>query len=208
MEATEIEQVVPGKRGVVRRLYDWVLHWADTPYGAPALFALAFVESSFFPVPPDVLLIALALGSQKKAFRFALICSGGSVLGALLGYAIGFWFWQLIGERIVALYHLQPQFDFVKEKYVSNAFAWILIAAFTPIPYKVFTIAAGVARISLVVLIAASIVGRSGRFFLVAAIIYIFGPPAKKFIDKYFEALTILFVVLLVLGFVVIKWLM
>ena len=208
MEATEAKEAPVKKKGLVRRLYDWVLHWADTPYGAPALFVLAFVESSFFPIPPDVLLIALALGSRKKAFRFALICATGSILGAFLGYAIGYWFWQSVGLRIVEIYHLTDKVDFVCQKYQDHAFESILIAAFTPIPYKVFTIAAGISKISLWVLIGASAIGRSGRFFLVATVIYTFGPPAKRFIDKYFDILSIAFVVLIILGFLVIKWLM
>ncbi|MEW6357979.1 MAG: YqaA family protein [Planctomycetota bacterium] len=206
METTEAEKPLAKRKGIIRRLYDWVLHWADTPYGAPALFVLAFVESSFFPIPPDVLLIALALGSRKRAFYYALICSIGSVLGAFLGYAIGYWFWESVGQRIVDFYHLQDKFDLVRQKYEDYAFQSILIAAFTPIPYKVFTIAAGISKISLWVLFSASVIGRSARFFLVAGVLYIFGPPAKRFIDKYFDWLAILFVVLIVLGFVVIKW--
>jgi len=191
----------------VRRLYDWVLHWAETPYGEVALFLLAFAESSFFPIPPDVLLIALAISIPARSFRYAGISLAGSVLGAFLGYYIGWGLYQSIGVRIIEFYDVVEQFQHVGKMYINNAFVAIMISGFTPIPYKVFTIAAGVFEVGLPVLIAASLVGRAGRFFLVAALIWRFGKPIKSFIDKYFNLLTIVFTVLLVGGFLVIKYL-
>lgn len=192
---------------MLRRLYDWVLHWAETPYGTWALFLLAFSESSFFPIPPDVLLIALAVGIPKKSFKYALVCSVGSVLGGCLGYLIGWQFMAGIGEKIIAFYGLTQKIEYIKDLYI-NYDAWAIgIAGFTPIPYKVFTISAGAFNINFPVFIIASTISRSARFFLVGSLIYIFGPRIQTFIDKYFNILAVAFTVLLVVGFVIIKYL-
>jgi membrane protein YqaA with SNARE-associated domain len=191
---------------MLRKLYDWVLHWAETPYGSWALFLLAFTESSFFPIPPDVLLIALAVAIPKRSFRYALICSAGSVLGGCLGYLIGWQFMAGIGERIIAFYGLTQKIDYIQGLYIAHD-AWAIgIAGFTPIPYKVFTISAGAFHINFMVFVIASVVSRSARFFLVGGLIYIFGPKIQAFIDKYFDLLAVAFTVLLVAGFVVIKF--
>ncbi len=192
---------------MLRRLYDWVLHWAETPYGTWALFLLAFCESSFFPIPPDVLLIALAVVIPKKSFKYALVCSAGSVLGGCLGYLIGWQFMAGIGEKIIAFYGLTQKIEYLKDLY-TNYDAWAIgIAGFTPIPYKVFTISAGAFNINFPVFIIASTISRSARFFLVGGLIYIFGPRIQTFIDKYFNILAVAFMVLLVAGFVIIKYL-
>lgn len=192
---------------MLRRLYDWVLHWAETPYGTWALFLLSFCESSFFPIPPDVLLIALAVGIPKKSFKYALVCSAGSVLGGCLGYLIGWQFMAGIGEKIIAFYGLTQKIEYIKELYI-NYDAWAIgIAGFTPIPYKVFTISAGAFNINFPVFIIVSTISRSARFFLVGSLIYIFGPRIQTFIDKYFNILAVAFMVLLVAGFVIIKYL-
>jgi len=192
---------------MLRRLYDWVLHWAETPYGTWALFLLAFCESSFFPIPPDILLIALAVAIPKKSFKYALVCSAGSVLGGCLGYLIGWQFMAGIGEKIIAFYGLTQKIEYIKDLYI-NYDAWAIgIAGFTPIPYKVFTISAGAFNISFPVFIIASTISRSARFFLVGSLIYIFGPRIQTFIDKYFNILAVAFMVLLVAGFVIIKYL-
>lgn len=191
---------------MLRRLYDWVLHWAQTPYSQWALFLLAFAESSFFPIPPDVLLIALAVARPPRAFRFALVCSIGSVLGGCLGYAIGYGFMAGVGQQIVDLYGFAEKMEYIGDLY-RRYDAWAVgIAGFTPIPYKVFTIAAGIFKIDLPVFILASAVSRSARFFLVSALIYRFGPGIQAVIDRYFDLLAIVFVILLILGFVVIKY--
>ncbi|GJQ63414.1 MAG: cytochrome b561 [Melioribacteraceae bacterium] len=199
----------------VRKLYDWVLHWAETPYGPIALFLLAFAEASFFPIPPDALLIALVLGVRKKAFNFAMISSIASVLGAIGGYAIGYYvWWSGTGEfSSVANFFFNniPGFSHdifyrVQGMYEEWDFWIVFTAGFTPIPFKVFTISSGAFSISLVMFIIASFISRSARFFLVAALIWKFGDQIKGFIDKYFNLLAILFTVLLVGGFVVIKY--
>ena len=192
---------------MLRRLYDWILHWAETPHGAWALFILAFAESSFFPIPPDVLLIALAIAIPRKALKYALICSIGSVLGGCLGYLIGWQFMAGIGDGIVEFYHLSDKWAQIETLY-HRYDAWaIAIAGFTPIPYKLFTISAGAFKINFAVFVMASLVSRSARFFMVGALIYIFGPKIRAYIDKYFDILAIAFTVLLVAGFVVFKYL-
>lgn len=201
-----MENALVTKQNLIRRIYDWILHWAETPYGTPALFILAFTESSFFPIPPDVLLIALCLSITKRSFYFALICSIGSVLGGAFGYLIGLTFMDTIGMKILSIYGFQEQYQYVQHLYMKYD-AWAVgIAGFTPIPYKVFTISAGAFKISFNVFIIASAVSRSLRFFLVAGLIYIFGTPIKIFIDKYFNILTVVFTLLLIGGFVIIKY--
>ena len=198
----------PARLSLIKRLYNWVLHWADTPYGVPALFALSFVESSFFPIPPDVLLIALCMGAPKKSFKFAGWCAAGSVLGGIGGYYIGY-LAEPFGRWIIFdLLHYGSAWDKVAELYGHNAFLAILAAAFTPIPYKVFTIAAGVfhEQVPLLTLIGASVIGRTGRFVLVASTIFFFGPPVKRLLDKYLEWAALGLFGLGVLGFVAIKY--
>lgn len=190
----------------LRRLYDWTLHWSRTKQAPYALFGVAFVESSFFPIPPDVLLIAMVVADRKYWVRNALICTAGSVLGALLGYLIGWSFYEAVGKVIVETYHLESVMELVGRKYAENSFLTVFTAAFTPIPYKVITIAGGLFKISLPILIIASIIGRAGRFFLVAGALRIFGAKLEKTIEKYFDIFSILFVLLLIGGFIVIKY--
>jgi len=201
----------------IRKLYDWILHWAESPYGPVALFVLAFAEASFFPIPPDALLIALVLGVRTKAFKFATNCTIGSVAGALLGYAIGHFLWWDGATEFssFALFFFnnipgftQEIFYKVKTLYDEWNFWIIFTAGFTPIPYKVFTVTGGAFDISLPLFIIASIVSRAGRFFLVAFLIWKFGEQIKGFIDKYFNLLAIGFTVLLIGGFVLIKYLL
>ncbi|MDH4230928.1 MAG: DedA family protein [Nitrospirota bacterium] len=190
----------------LKKLYEWVLHWADTPYAVPALFILAFAESSFFPVPPDVLLMSLALAIPKKSFRYAAICTVGSVLGGMFGYLIGLELIDTVGMPILKFYGATDKYESIRQLYIQYD-AWAVgIAGFTPIPYKVFTIAAGAFKIDFLVFVFASIAGRAGRFFLVALLIYRFGPSIRSFIDRYFNLLTMVFIALLVLGFILIKY--
>jgi membrane protein YqaA with SNARE-associated domain len=203
------DSATPRKPHLLRRLYDWTLGWADTPYGTPALTALAFAESSFFPVPPDVLLSALCFSRPRRWLRYALICSLASVLGGILGWYIGLAFWELTRDFFFS--HVpgfsERVFNLVGEKYRENAFLAILTAAFTPIPYKVFTIASGVFEVRLETLVVASVIGRSLRFFAVAGLIRLFGPRIKPFLERNFELCALLFGLLAVLGFLAIKWL-
>ena len=193
--------------GILKRIYQWTLSWAHKKYSSAALFVLAFTESSFFPIPPDVLQIALSVSKPKKSFFYALLSSIGSVLGGIFGYFLGMFLFDSIGNFIITALGYEAQFQSVGNLYKSYAFLAILTAAFTPIPYKVFTIAAGFWQVGLISLITASIIGRSARFFLVASLIYFFGPKIKEFIDKYFNLLTIIFIILLIGGFVTIKYL-
>lgn len=190
----------------VRWLYEWVLHWAATPYGVPALAILAFAESSFFPVPPDVLLLALCLGAPSRAFYFASICAVSSVVGGVGGYLIGSLVWEQVHEFFFAYVFAEPVFHRVQEIYRTYDFWAVFAAGFTPIPYKVFTIAAGVFEIDFGRFVLASAVSRSARFFLVAGLIWQFGPPIKNFIDRYFNLLSIVFMVLLIGGFALIRF--
>ena len=190
----------------IKKLYDWVLHWAETPYAIPALFLLAFAESSFFPVPPDVLLITMAISLPSKSLKFAAICAVGSVLGGILGYGIGMYGYEAVGKPIVDFYHGQPVMDKVQLWYEQYGFWGILVAAVTPIPYKVFTIASGVFSFDFWMFISASIIGRSTRFFVVAGLIWKFGPSIRTFIDKYFNLLSWVFLILLAGGFLLIKY--
>ena len=194
--------------GWVRKLKDWTEGFAQKSHATWSLFVISFMESSFFPIPPDVLLIALGVMRPKRSFFYATICSLGSIMGGVLGYLIGYSFYELIGVPIINFYHAHEAFENVRQLYEQNAFLYIAIAGFTPIPYKVFTIAAGVFEIHLMTLVLASAISRSARFFLVSGMFYFFGAPIKRVIDKYFEVFTVAFVVLLVLGFVVIKYLL
>lgn len=193
---------------IVKRLYDWMLSWGNSRWGALALFLFAFAESSFFPIPPDVLLIALCLGAVARSFRFAAICTAGSILGAMLGYAIGFFAWQTTAGEYTALAHFflnhvfsVEAFEKVGALYDQYNFWIVFTAGFTPLPYKIFTITGGLFHINFVMFIIASIISRGLRFFLIAGLIWKFGAPIKGFIDKYFNLLAIAFTVLLVGSF-------
>ena len=198
---------------MIRKLYDWVLHWADTPYGPVVLFLLAFAESSFFPIPPDVLLIALALGARDRSLYFAFICSVASIIGGLFGFGIGHFLWWE-GSTYSGIAHFffnnipgftEHLFMSIQQQYSEYGFVIIFTAGFTPIPYKIFTISAGAFDISFPLFLIASTISRSARFFLVAGLIWKFGKPISTFIDKYFNLLTIIFTILLIGGFLIIR---
>jgi membrane protein YqaA with SNARE-associated domain len=190
-----------------RRIYEWTIHWARTPRAVQALALLSFAESSFFPVPPDVLLVAMCVARPRRSFFYAAICSVASVLGGMLGYLIGWAFWGVASPfffRYIPGF-TEEAFGKVAALYQSNAFLTVFSAGFTPIPYKIFTIAGGVCQISFVTLIVASMLGRSGRFFLVGTLIYFFGESIRTFIDRYLGWLTIAFTILLIAGFLIVK---
>lgn len=196
---------------IVKRIYDWVLSWSESRWGALALFVLAFAESSFFPIPPDVLLIALCLGAVTRSFRYAAICLAGSILGAIGGYSIGYFLWQNGAGEYTALANWffanvfsQESFLEVKHLYDEWDFWIVFTAGFTPLPYKLFTITGGLFHINFVMFILASIVSRGLRFFLIGGLIWKFGAPIKTFIDKYFNLLAIIFTILLVGSFILV----
>ncbi|MBO7521587.1 MAG: DedA family protein [Opitutales bacterium] len=206
MEETP-SQAAP-KRNFIRRMYDWTVSWADTPYGMIALAVLAFAESSFFPIPPDVLLIPLVFCAPKKWWKTALVCTAFSVVGGIFGWYIGHFAWDSLKDFFFNYIpgFTQERFDYVQGLYREYGFLAVFGAAFTPIPYKIFTIAAGVFNLNLWTLVLASIAGRGGRFFVVSIIIYFVGERAKTWIDKYFNLAAIIFFILLIGGFALVKF--
>ncbi|MCB2217533.1 MAG: VTT domain-containing protein [Desulfobulbaceae bacterium] len=182
--------------------------WIAGPYGVWALFFIAFVESSFFPIPPDVFLIAMCIAAPSRSFFFAAVCAAGSVLGGALGYGLGFWFMDSVGQQIIAWYGFEDKYLRVQDLYRAYD-AWAVGAAgFTPLPYKLFTITAGAFKLDLATFLVVSALSRAARFFLVAAFIWKFGAPVKYFIDRYFNILSVIFMVLLIGGFVLVKMLL
>ena len=194
------------KVGWFRRLYDWVLHWAYTPYAQPALFILAFAESSFFPIPPDTLLLPMCLGNRLKGFRFAAVCSVASILGGLFGYWLGAEFWDLwVRDFCFAYLFSEDTFGKIQSLYAEYDFWIVFTAGFSPLPYKVFTVSAGVFDIDLMMFLLASAISRSGRFFLEAILLRIWGAQIKEFIEKRLGLVSLVFCVLLIGGFFLIK---
>lgn len=191
---------------MLRRLYDWTMSLAATRHAEKALAGVSFVESSFFPIPPDVLLIPMVLSERMRWLRYALICTIASVVGALLGYAIGAFLFETVGRPILAMYNAEDAYLRLKSWYDEWG-AWaILFAAITPFPYKVLTIFSGAVSFSLAPFIIVSIVGRGFRFFLVSWLLYHFGPPIRAFIEKNLGLLFTLFMVLLIGGFVAVRY--
>ncbi len=188
---------------VHRRAYDWTLAWAYRPSAAIALMVLSFAESSFFPIPPDVLLMPLVLGARRRWLRYATICSASSVARAFLGYVIGMF---LIDVALMIPHITQEAIDSLAGKFNENGQAYVFLAALTPIPFKLLTITAGFAKMHLLLFAAACAVGRSIRFFTVAWLMHRFGPTITPFLDKYFNWLAMLFGALLVGGFIVVKY--
>ena len=174
-----------------------------------ALAGISFAESSFFPIPPDVLQIALSVGKPKKSYLFAAVSVIASVLGAVVGWAIGWGLWQFVDTFFYSVipWFTPEKFNYVESLYQENAFLWLILSAFTPIPFKIFTIAAGACSVPLPTLIIASSIGRGCRFFLVATIMRIFGKQARDILDKYLEGITLLFGFLILVGVYALKFL-
>lgn len=191
---------------MIEKLYNWTISLASHPFAIGFLAVVAFLESSIFPIPPDVLLIALVLASRDKAWIMASVCTVFSVIGGLFGYIIGFFLFTSIGDPILEFYGYQDHFSRFKGFY-SDWGAWIVFAGgFTPIPYKVITIASGAVHLNLITFLVASIVSRGMRFFLVSALLWYFGPPVRKIIEKNLNIFAILFFAILLLGFIVIRY--
>ncbi len=204
-QAVRSETHAPRREGPIRRLYHWVLGWADRPGGPVALFGIATAESFFFPIPPDVLLIPLALGRPRRALWFASLATLGSVLGGIVGYVIGSTLYQSIGQPVLELYGYMEHYDKLGGMYSEHLILTLGTAGFTPIPYKVFTIAAGAFAVPFPAFVAISAVSRGARFFLVAGLIRLFGDPMRRFIERWFDLLTVALVVALLGGFVAIR---
>lgn len=191
--------------GPLHKLYHWMIWRANTPHAQIFLFLIAFAESSFFPLPPDILLIAMVLAHRQNWLRYFWICLMGSVLGGIAGYLIGMGVWEAVKDWFFNHIFSEQAFDRVRELYAQYDFWVVFTAAFTPIPYKVFTLAAGVAEINFIHFIWASIIGRGGRFFLVACLLHKFGSPVRIFIEKYLNILTIALAIIIIGFFYVLK---
>ncbi|MHB2267854.1 YqaA family protein [Aliihoeflea sp. PC F10.4] len=191
---------------MLRRLYDWTMSFARTRHAERALAGVSFIESSFFPIPPDALLIPMVLAERRRWLRYALVCTIASVLGALLGYVIGAWLFDAIGRPILAFYGKEDSFTQVADWYNTWGGWGVLFAAVTPFPYKVLTIFSGATGLNLVTFVIVSIIGRGLRFFLVAWLLYRIGEPIRLFIEKHLGLLFTAFMVLLIGGFVAIRY--
>jgi membrane protein YqaA with SNARE-associated domain len=192
---------------MLRRLYDWTMRQAAGPQAEKALAVVAFAESSFFPLPPDIMLVPMCLANRQHALRYALVATVASVLGGLLGYAIGYFLIESVGKSILALYAAEGAYEDFHARFAEYGLWIILIKGLTPIPYKVVTIASGAAAFSLPVFIAASIVTRGARFFLVATLLYYFGPPVRHFIEKQLGLVLWGTLAVIVAGFAAAHWL-
>lgn len=193
---------------MIRKLYDWSLNMAAHKRATPVLAAVSFTESSFFPIPPDALLVPMCLAKPEKSFYYAFICMIASVLGGIAGYAIGYFFFEALAQPVLEFYGKQEYFTEFAENY-NEWGAWIVLGAgVTPFPYKVITIASGVTKLNLGLFIIFSVIARSIRFFLVAGIIWKFGAPARMFVEKNLQWVATAGFVLLLAMFAVFKFLM
>ncbi len=192
---------------MLRSWYDWVIRMSEHPKSLWVLFGVSFAESSFFPIPPDVMLVPMVLAQRQRAWLIAGVCTVASVIGGFFGYAIGYFLFETIGQWVIDLYGLQGGFAQFQEQFNKWGLWIILIKGLTPIPYKLITIASGAAHFNLAVFAAASVVTRGLRFYLVAALLYFFGEPIRGFIEKHLTLVTTAAVLLIVTGFVVVSYL-
>ena len=191
----------------IKAIYDYMIELAKRPQAMYFLFVISFVESSFFPIPPDVMMIPMVLAAPKKAWKIATVCLIASVLGGYAGYAVGYWGYEAVAEPILNFYGYIDRFEEFK-RYYHEYDAWIVfIGGITPFPYKVITITSGVMDLNLVVFGLASIAARGIRFYLIAWLLYKYGAPIEKFIEKHLGKLSVIFVILLIGGFYIIKYL-
>ncbi len=191
---------------MLRRLYNWTLSLAANRNAERVLFGISFAESSFFPIPPDVLLIPMVIARPAKWFRIALICTVASILGAIAGYLIGMFLFEQVARPILDFYGKQDSFDRVAEWYNTWGGWGVLFAAITPFPYKVLTLFSGATGLNFGIFLLVSVIGRSFRFFLIAWLLNRYGPPIRDFIEKYLGLLFTAFVILLAGGFYLVKY--
>ena len=190
-----------------RKLYDWTLEKSKDPKAPWFLAIISFVESSFFPIPHDIILIPMVIAKRAKAWFFAFICTISSVLGGVAGYFIGYFFYLTIGEFIIELYSYQNEYSDFKSKYEGKIWLWfVFFAGLTPFPFKIITIASGALKINMISFVAIALVSRGLRFYLVATLLKFFGNYIKEYIDKYFNILTFVFFILLIGGFIFFKY--
>jgi membrane protein YqaA with SNARE-associated domain len=190
----------------LRQAYHWTLSWADHPQAHWALFVIAVIEASVFPIPPDVLLLTLALGRPAIALRLAWLSTLGSTLGGMIGYAIGMLLYASVAEPLLKFYGLMGQFQHVQQLFATWGVTLVLIAGFSPIPFKVFTIASGTFGLAFPGFVAATVVSRGARFFLEGALVRWGGMRLRAYVERHFEWMTVLVVLLVIGGFVAI-WL-
>ena len=197
----EIAPAVPvPSRNPLRRLYHWILSWANHPWGTVALAVFSFLDSFVFPIPPLFLQVALSLERPKRSFWYAFVDTFASVLGAIAGYWIGYYLWDSVGVKIVG--PISPK---TRDMLMGDAFYWTLVYSFIPLPYKLITLGTGFMHLSLTTLLVASTIGRSSRFFLLAAICYVYGPRARGFIEKHFNKVCFAIGVVVIAAVVVLK---
>ena len=192
---------------MLRRLYDWTMALAARPNALPALGVVSFIESSFFPIPPDVMVLPMVLAKPQRAWTIALVATVTSVLGGILGYAIGYYLFETVGLWVIDLYGYRDGFEAFRHAYAEWGLWIILIKGMTPIPYKIVTIASGAASFDFWVFVVASALTRGARFFLVAGLLKYFGPPIRDFVERRLTLVTTIFVVGLVGGFIAVKYL-
>ena len=192
---------------MLRRLYDWTLAKAAHPLAERWLALLSFAESSVFPIPPDIVLIPMCLAQPRRAWRYAAICTVASVLGALLGYAIGAFLFEAVGRPVLEFYGLSQAFEDFRDRFLAGGLLFVLVAGFSPVPFKLATIASGAVGLPLPVLLGAALISRSARFGLEAALLRWFGEPARVLIERHFGLLTLLAAVVGVGGFVAVRYL-
>jgi len=192
---------------LIRAIYDWTLKWSEHRRSAQALSVIAFVESIFFPIPPDVLLMIMGAARPKRALYFGLLCSVFSILGGVVGYYVGYLAWSAVDEVFFSFVFSEELFNKVGALFNENAFWAVFTAAFTPIPFKVFTVAAGAFQINFLPFFLGAAVGRPLRFMMVSTLLYFYGAPVRTWVEKYFNTLTLVFTALLIAGFAVLKWL-
>lgn len=187
---------------MLKRLYHWMLDRAASKKAVPSLATVSFAESSFFPIPPDVMLIPMCLARPEKAFYYAFVCTLASVAGGVAGYAIGYLLYETVGQWIIGLYGYAGKMDQLRAFYDKWGWASVLIGGLTPVPFKLITILSGLLEYNLLLFIVFSVIARGARFFALASVLYFWGEPIKAFIDRYFAALTVLFTIMLIGGFV------
>lgn len=186
---------------IVRTTYDWLRRQSEGPYASYVLFAVAFAESSFFPIPPDVMLLPMAITARERAFRYAFVCTLGSVMGAFLGYAIGAYLFGTLGQWIIQTYHMQAAFTHFHDEFNRWGVAVILLKGLTPIPFKLVTIASGVAALPLLPFALAALATRGVRFYLVSYLVHRYGAPIQVFVEKHLNWIALGLFAVIVLGF-------
>ncbi len=184
-----------------QRLYRWTLSLAESPKAVPSLAAISFAESSFFPIPPDVVLVPMSLAKPERAYYYAMVCTIASVLGGIVGYGIGYLLYETVGQWLMNLYGYAAKVDALRSFYAEWGWAFILVKGVTPIPYKLVTIVSGLLEYNFFLFVLLSMITRGARFFILAALLHRFGDQARAILDRYFAVFMVLILVFIVGGF-------